>query len=172
MQEDLLNLTNTLYKLVEYFPEADPLKNKLKEKALQIMSRRSGIPPVAGESSIQEDVDLLLGFLLIAKNQGWLNDVNYLALSAEYGKIKAAENGSPPAKEVVKKEKVRLENLTGRKAKIVEFLEKKEKAQVMDLQKVLPDVTKRTIRRDLDELLGSGRIVRVGDFNQVFYRIK
>ena len=31
----------------------------------------------------------------------------------------------------------------------------------MDLQTVLPDITKRTIRRDLDELLGADKIVRL-----------
>ena len=41
----------------------------------------------------------------------------------------------------------------------------------MDLQTILPDITKRTIRRDLDELLESGKITRLGDFNQVFYKI-
>jgi DeoR/GlpR family transcriptional regulator of sugar metabolism len=62
-------------------------------------------------------------------------------------------------------------NLTARQQKIIEFLKQKEKAQVADLQQVLPDVTKRTIRRDLDELLVSGIIVRMGEFNQVFYQI-
>jgi len=50
-------------------------------------------------------------------------------------------------------------------------LSDKEKAQVMDLQTVLPAVTKRTIRRDLDALLSLGQIVRLGEFNQVFYRV-
>jgi hypothetical protein len=59
-----------------------------------------------------------------------------------------------------------------RQKKIVEFLENKQKAQVMDLQKILPDVTKRTIRRDLDELLQIGKIVRTGEFNQVFYTLR
>jgi DeoR/GlpR family transcriptional regulator of sugar metabolism len=41
----------------------------------------------------------------------------------------------------------------------------------MDLQKVLPNITKRTIRRDLDELLETGKIIRMGEFNRVFYKI-
>jgi len=63
------------------------------------------------------------------------------------------------------------DKLTARQRKILEFLAKNERAQVMDLQTVLPDVTKRTIRRDLDELLATGKIVRLGDFNQVFYQL-
>jgi predicted HTH transcriptional regulator len=58
-----------------------------------------------------------------------------------------------------------------RQEKILEFLNNNGKAQVMDLQTILPDITKRTIRRDLDELLESGKIIRLGEFNQVFYKI-
>jgi DeoR/GlpR family transcriptional regulator of sugar metabolism len=50
-------------------------------------------------------------------------------------------------------------------------LDKNKKAQVMDLQKVLPDITKRTIRRDLEDLLRASKIMRMGEFNQVFYKI-
>ena len=71
-----------------------------------------------------------------------------------------AERQSPP-----------LSEISARQRKILEFLTNNEKAQVMDLQKILPDVTKRTIRRDLDELLETGNIVRMGEFNEVFYKI-
>jgi len=57
-----------------------------------------------------------------------------------------------------------------RQKKILDFLQEHKKAQVMDLQTILPNITKRTIRRDLDELLKMGRIIRLGEFNQVFYR--
>jgi DeoR/GlpR family transcriptional regulator of sugar metabolism len=43
---------------------------------------------------------------------------------------------------------------------------------VMGLQAILPDVTKRTIRRDLDELIRLGRVVRTGDYNGVSYQLK
>src|SRR5437868_6535715 len=53
---------------------------------------------------------------------------------------------------------------------LLDMLSKREKAQVADLIKELPSVTKRTIRRDLDDLLKKGKIVRVGEWNQVFYQ--
>jgi len=70
-----------------------------------------------------------------------------------------------------KKEPQNFVKLSDRQQKIIKFLSDKEKAQVMDLQEVLPTVTKRTIRRDLDELLATGRVVRLGEFNQVFYKV-
>ena len=202
MQDKLLKLTNTVYKVLEFFPESDPLKNRAKDRALQIL-----------ENPTEDDIDVLLGYLWIGKMQGWLNSVNFLIISNEYDKItlrlrsgqekaapsahKVGEMGEPrpegreiepmigdtsvpqtekpktaPATVLTNTEPETPFSLSGRQSKILDFLNKNEKAQVMDLRTILPDVTKRTIRRDLDELLEAGKIVRMGEFNQVFYKIK
>ena len=185
MEEKFLKLTNSVYKVLEYFPEADPLKNRAKDKALVIMETLVEAAPRDGASLalLGRDIDILLGYLWIAKTQKWLNSVNYLIIANEYEKIKedikpvieltkklpgmdsAPQEPKTPPAPILGVE-------TDRQKQILEFLSKNEKGQVMDLQTVLPDITKRTIRRDLDELLESGKIVRVGDFNQVFYQIK
>lgn len=229
MEEKFIKVTNAAYKVLEFFPEADPLKYRAKDKALVIMENLAFISGTdarldqsgQGSSSLQrdkvktqisEDIDILLGYLWIGKVQGWLSPVNHLIISNEYEKIKKDLHqlaGIAPYKEMTKKlpeidkEINFVESLfaktsasqleekepapsasnpdrqspppheaTARQGKIIEFLEKNEKAQVMDLQKILPDITKRTIRRDLDELLESGKIDRFGEFNQVFYKIK
>jgi hypothetical protein len=223
MNEKFLKLTNAVYKVLEFFPESDPLKNRAKDKALIIMDSLILVNENSGWASFQkekikvqllEDIEILLGYLWIGKTQKWLNSVNYIIIANEYEKIrnemapivtpvipdKSPEeyfdgelvgepkltdnpelddkegdilNGinidlpvqtgrqSPPSHEV-----------TARQSKIIEYLSKNEKAQVMDLQTVLPDITKRTIRRDLDDLLESGKVIRTGDFNQVSYQLK
>lgn len=222
MNEEFLKLTNAVYKALEYFPESDPLKNRAKDKALSIMESLVSLSDTSGWISFQkektktyilEDIDILLGYLWIAKTQKWLNSANYMIIANEYEKLKQSlkpiisikmavqgnldnnpkenENIEPAAPSFSKTEnnkeiktslspilknteaiKKTPEYIPPRQEKIIDFLGKNEKAQVMDLQKVLPDVTKRTIRRDLDELMSSGKIVRIGDFNQVFYKIK
>ncbi|MFA6190581.1 MAG: DeoR family transcriptional regulator [Candidatus Staskawiczbacteria bacterium] len=211
INKDFLKLTNTIYKLLEFFPESDPLKNRAKDKALTIMDNLVLINETSGWASFQkekikvqllEDIDMLLGYLWIGKTQGWLNSVNYLIVVNEYEKIKEiAEPTLEPTQKlpgfgdkgiIQEKENIVQENIiressafalsdrqtpplhevTARQRQILEFLEKNQKAQVMDLQTILPDVTKRTIRRDLDELLLANKIVRLGDFNQVFYKIR
>lgn len=191
-----LKLTNTVYKLLEFFPESDPLKNRAKDRALVIMEHLFLINENSGWVSFQkdkiraqltEDIDVLLGYLWIGKTQGWLNSVNCLIISNEYEKIK---NSIQPIIELTQKlpgidkievkqeEAIELEpinnqqGISTRQEKILEFLIKNKKAQVMDIQTILPNVTKRTIRRDLDELLEADKVVRSGDFNQVFYHIK
>jgi len=139
------------------------------------------------KNQVIEDIDALLGYLWIAKSQNWLSSVNFLILSNEYEKIKKEIR---PALELTRKlpgmeerqaesdsqkqtgnQYQPVQEIRGRQKQILEFLSKNGRAQVSDLQKVLPDITKRTIRRDLEELLRAGKIQRLGDFNQVFYKL-
>ncbi len=198
MDQELVKLTSSAYKLLDFFPESDPLKNRAKEKVLEIMSALGG-SSLGGENSgdwmavgkffsterekkkiqVIEDIEILLGYLEIGKLQGWLSGINCLIVSEQYKKIKdriylrpelvkeATAEIKWPEKSVETEEK----DISSRQRKILEFLEKNEKAQVMDLQIVLPKVTKRTIRRDLDELLKMSKIQRMGEFNKVFYKL-
>jgi DNA-binding transcriptional ArsR family regulator len=198
MQEKFLNLTGVAYKLLEYFPELDLSAVKAREKILAIME---GLVLVEGtennqkiKEKIAEDIEMLLGYFKIGKTQGWISQMNYLIISSEYAKIKQKiiatsdvaiivvekpqEQRTQKVAEPVldksgsqKKESQNFVKLSDRQQKIIKFLSDKEKAQVMDLQEVLPTVTKRTIRRDLDELLATGKVVRLGEFNQVFYKV-
>ena len=235
-------LTNTVYRLLEFFPESDPLKNRAKDKALAIMEHltllnetrrlpagRQGwatFADVFSEEKIKvklvEDIDILLGYLWIGKSQGWLNSVNCLITSNEYEKIKndikqiigpvkeltqklpgidlpsqvlrseISEGESPTIEQKTQITADPVLNNTGveddmtpsfdkaefastkalaRQEKILGFLAKNEKAQVMDLMAILPNITKRTIRRDLYDLLQGAKIIRAGSFNQVSYKL-
>ncbi len=206
MEDKFLKLTNSVYKVLEFFPESDPLKNRAKDKALAIMDSLILMGETSGWMSFQkeklkvqvlEDIDTLLGYLWIGKMQGWLNSANYLIINSEYEKIKRdlgpvleptqkLPGFEPMQMPVIKPEPVAesieennvaedddtIEKVTERQSKILEYLKNNETAQVMNLQAVLPNVTKRTIRRDLDRLLESGAIEREGDFNEVSYKIK
>jgi hypothetical protein len=228
-----VKLTNIVYKLLEFFPESDPLKNRAKDRALAIMEHLVLIDERSKECpgwtsfqsekfkiQLSEDIDILLGYIWIGKSQGWLNSSNCLIVTNEYEKIKKgikpaieltqklpgidrisniekdfhpSKNTDKESEQIEPKEQLspvlnntesettgfsisnkqddNLHELTERQKMIFEFIEKNGKAQVMDLQTILPDITKRTIRRDLDELLQSGKIIRMGDYNQVFYKI-
>lgn len=159
MQEGLAKLTGQVYKALEFFPETDPLKIRAKEKALLIM-----------ENPAAKDIDLLLGYLEVARSQGWMNATNFLIISQEYKKIQELIKKPPEPKILPQAPKVEFK-ATERQKIILQFLQESKKAQVMDLQAVLPDITKRTIRRDLDELLDMGQIKRLGEFNTVFYQL-
>jgi len=222
MNSGFTKLTNTVYKILEFFPESDPLKNRAKDKALAIMDNLILINENSGWASFQnekikthilEDIDMLLGYLWIAKSQGWLNSINFLIVSNEYEKIRkdikpilepievleptqklpgmedvkesiqiapnpvlssegAKNDEAPFSFGLSDQQNQSTHEVTDRQRIIIDFLNKNGKAQVMDLQTVLPDITKRTIRRDLEDLLETEKIARFGEFNSIFYKIK
>lgn len=226
-ENDFLRLTNTVYRVLDFFPDGDPLKYKAKEKALAIVEHLTLISATHGWVSLKkemasaqvlDDIEVLKQYLSIGKNQGWLDNINFLIIIKEYDTIKneikplrgvIGQNlviGPPPParlgsgvkantvegdKEIVdtkeplanknsqevggtpgvEQSSLRGKEYSQRQKKILQILATREKAQVSDLIKELPNITKRTVRRDLDDLLKRGKIVRAGEWNQVFYII-
>jgi len=181
-------LTNALYKIIEFFPEEDPLKNKTKEKALEVME---GLVKQSDSEQVLKDIDVLKGYLMVGKSQGWIDNINFLILSKEYDKVKE-EIGSvaevmqrgtglleetkeiPFSKnkgEIKEKTDIPQNSISDRQEKILKILEEQGKAQVGDLKKVFSEVSKRTLRRDLDNLLKKKIVVRTGEWNQVVYKL-
>ncbi len=228
MQDKFIKTINATYRILDFFPQNDPLKNKAKEKALEILEgltllnqSQSLILKENRERSLKalSDVELLKNYLTVAKDLGWLDSLNFLTFFQEYKLIedflkeqlsvfsnlnKVVKDFNAPVNELgsknqksrsldskiietgdyqnqrpavaEKRSPVGASNLpatkmTTRQGKILEILNKNQKAQVSDFIKELPNITKRTIRRDMDDLLKSGRIIRTGQWNQVFYQI-
>jgi len=202
-EEKYLKLTDVLYKVIESFPEEEPLKNKTKGKALEIMEnlvlislpQASPNPGIIQKDKVSnhilKDIEVLKSYLKLGKSQGWIDNLNFLILSEEYDKIK--EEIQPAVKVMqrgaglVKETKppvliggcggkevsmaISDEPISERQRKILKILEKQEKAQVGDLKKVFVQISKRTLRRDLDSLLKKKKVVRTGEWNEVFYRL-
>ena len=190
MENELVKITSAVYKLLDFFPEGEPLKNRAKDKALAIMENKD---KASGQFS--EDIEILLNYLKLAKSFGWIDSVNFLIISKEYENIKktVSNETKPTANIVAQTQKVTFQKtvenqisfteerinqpkvseflISERQKKILQILSEKGKAQVSDFKTVLADVTKRTIRRDLDELLKNKEIIRVGEWNQVFYQV-
>lgn len=94
------------------------------------------------------------------------------------GPNQSTESEQPMIKKEEQKEKglsarasARKEALSERQRKILKMMASREKTQVADIVKEMPDITKRTIRRDLDDLLKRGKVLRLGEWNEVFYKI-
>lgn len=203
MKEDFIKIINETYKVIDFFPDSEPLKVKAKERVLMVLENVTLIFGVEGWTSLKKEkavaefldnVEILENYLALGKYQGWIDSINFLIIKKEYKKIKdqiEVPKGSfiesikmipePREESLVKKlpklekvdkdvEPVSGKHLSERQNKILNILLKKEKVQVSDIIKEIPKITKRTIRRDLDDLLKKGKIVRVGEWNQVFYK--
>ncbi len=58
-----------------------------------------------------------------------------------------------------------------RQGKIMGMLREKGQAQVWEIKKLFPDVSKRTIRRDFEQLVEKKVLNRIGEKNATFYKI-
>lgn len=206
MKEDFIRVINETYKIIDFFPDSEPLKLKIKERLLMVLEDLTLISGAEGWISLKKEkaitefldnIEILESYLKLSKYQGLLDNINFLIIQKEYKKIKdgidapkgiikdslkmipqVSELKEEPLvnklsepKEIVKKtELISSKDLSDRQSKILDILLRKEKVQVSDIIKEIPNITKRTIRRDLDDLLKKEKIIRVGEWNQVFYK--
>lgn len=225
MKENFVKVINATYKLLDFFPDSEPLKYKAKERALKVLENLTLISDVSGWVSLQkerasaellDDIEVLKNYLQLGKYQGWVGGINFLILLKEYDKIKSqithpkgniklaitqkvesimvgispeagnklssvdqAPKDNKPNNSPLKtnlqpplaKTDGQQEKTPERQEKILNIIGNMRKAQVSDIIKEIPNITKRTIRRDLDELLKKAKIVRSGEWNKISYQI-
>src|ERR1041384_2144214 len=102
MQCDISKITNALYKILDFLPESDPLKNRAKEKALAILENATLVSDSEGwvslknllsvereeaKAKLHSDIEVLESYLAIGRNQGWINAMNFLIITNEYNLI-------------------------------------------------------------------------------------
>ncbi|TET83809.1 MAG: DeoR family transcriptional regulator [Candidatus Nealsonbacteria bacterium] len=196
-----IQLTANLYRLTLLFPKKEPLRYKMRELADDILANLTSILRGSFYKSknlileTEKDLEILNGFFEVAKNQNWVSPFDVLEVQKEYSKIgeeikKLSDSHLPttetvelparaelpsripsPAGSTIRKEKGSLER-NPRQQKILEILKEKGKAQVWELKQIFPEVSKRTLRRDFEQMFNQGLIERMGERNETFYQIK
>lgn len=182
-KDDLLRLTNNLYRLTLFFPKKEPLRYKMREIADDVLAsslRITNYYESPNNKNLQgsdpcnlilEDLTVLDGFFEVAKNQNWVSPNDILKLKEEYIKL-GEEFKKLKIKEKRQVENLRQEMMPIRQQKILEILKEKERVQVWEIKKIFPEVSKRTLRRDFNNLLKRGIIERIGEKNVTFYKLK
>ena len=175
----LIKLTLAVYKVTKIFPNKEPLKSLIREKANQILA---DFILKNKKKNIQENIDVLNGYFEIAEKQNWVDELNFLVLKREYNEIREEledKTDKIEIKEKIIKKSLKLSNphpdpilLNNRCERILEVLKEKEKAQIWEFKKVFPEVTKRTLRRDFEFLLKQRLVIRAGENNNVYYMLK
>lgn len=166
-REYLIKLTGAVYKVTAVFPENEPLKFKIREIADEILA------DLILESEISNKIEVLTAFFDLAESQNWVDSKNFLILQQKYNEIKKEllEFSEPKQQKSVSLSSEN-QNLSERQKKILQILKNREKTQVGELQKTFSDVSKRTLRRDIDDLLGQGLVDRVGQWNEIYYKVR
>lgn len=189
MQEDfIIKLTGSLYRVVEVFPE-DVLKMAIKKEAVDILRNYF----LKKSKDVLQGIDVLLSLLEVAENQNWAQKENFLVLQENYQKLQqglletfpsnSCNNIHSKSKDVAKpagltkakenRQALDFTQITNeRHKKILKFLQKASQGQIQDFKGILPEVSKRTLRRDMDQLLKLKAVKRIGDKNNTVYQMK
>ena len=179
----MIQLTNKLYHLTLFFPKKEPLRYKMRELADDFLIKPN-----------EKDLEALDNFFEVALVQNWVNPSDILAIKREYANLvgelkKKKQDKKKPSfakaasfAEVASATKAESEGKDNpvvvkayhspRQEKIIEFLKENGRAQVWQVKQILPDISKRTLRRDFENMLGKGKIERLGERNNTFYQIK
>jgi hypothetical protein len=182
----LIQLTNSLYRLTLLFPKKEPLRYKMRELADDVLVRPS-----------EKDLEALNRFFEVAKVQNWVSPFDVLAIQKEYDNIREElnlisektpqifpETAAPRTlSKIINNNNILPEIISRmpefqsserneRQERILAFLRENGRAQVWEVKQVFPEVTKRTLRRDFEQMLGQGVIERMGEKNSTFYQAK
>ena len=191
-KQDIIELTNKVYKLTLLFPKKEPLRYRIREISNRILENSINLEnlnqPAQQDSFLifetEKNLEIITSYFEVAKWQNWVSYFDILEIKENYDKIKSdllksvenseQEQGSIQAKpfkpEQIKKS-ISKKGLDKRKEKILDILKEKEKIQVWELNKLLPEVSKRTLRRDFEQLLKQGLVQRIGEKNNTFYKL-
>jgi hypothetical protein len=182
----LIQLTNNLYRLTILFPKKEPLRYKMRELADDILVRPN-----------ESDLEALNRFFEVAKTQNWVSPFDVLAIQKEYDNVREelnlisektpqifsetavprvlsqiVNNNSLMPEKFVQMPEFQSSERNERQERILAFLRENGRAQVWEVKQVFPEVTKRTLRRDFEQMLGQGVIERMGEKNNTFYQVK
>jgi len=168
----LIQLTSNLYRLTLFFPKKEPLRYKMREVADDILIKPN-----------EKDLEVLDSFFEIAIRQNWVSPFELLAIKKEYDNLRdrlKTEKQEKKKKNILKNSSsvevaprpLLLKAITERQEKIISFLKENGRVQVWQIKKLFPEVSKRTLRRDFEQLLKQGIIERLGERNDTFYQIK
>ncbi|MEA3453057.1 MAG: DeoR family transcriptional regulator [Patescibacteria group bacterium] len=170
----IIKLTLAVYQVTGFFPENEPLQHQIRQKANNILADFINI----GSSNFEKqgtlkEIQVVLAYFSIAKQQNWVDIKNFLVLSREYKKIRDYFSEIPLKQvKIAKKPKIlvakeqkplikKASNPNNRQEKIIKMIEDKGEISLIELRQVFSGITSRTLRRDLRNLADKSKIKRI-----------
>ena len=188
--EEIIKLTNAVYKVTNLFPAKDPLKIAIRKEALDVLFFSilvaKGVDPKS-KGNVFTSLKLLEAYFQISSKQNWVDERNFEILQAEYDKVKQLfEELSKKSKPEKKKpdlnqpkeekkeitgKQIEYEKLSDIQLKVLEILQNKGQLKPNELKEFFPKVSARSIRRELRELKEKNIICAFGSGKAIFYEI-
>lgn len=190
-RQNLNALILAIYKVTDRFPQDEILRTRLREQALNILSHAEHAYLGDDEhfSKFIASVRTLINYCELAEKQNWIDSNNFMILKNAFfkflnsfqiqerkglvaGRREEAKFSIPKRKTPPKVQKQENSiNLNQRQESILKHLKQNNMTQVAQLADLLPSISRRTIRRDLDKLVNAGLVLKQGKTNGTIYKI-
>lgn len=179
----IIKLTLAVYQMSEWWPETNLLKFQLRNLANEILTGFISMAYHNPGSDMQvwlfKNIQAFQQSLSEVRAQKLINRREFLLFRKEYGRVGGEIKGLVGLKRTksLKKEKdsvkesIFKQELNQRQEKILKILRKKPRIQVWEFKGFFPDISKRTLRRDLEDLLKKELVERKGEWNKIFYNL-
>jgi hypothetical protein len=142
-EENIIKLTNALYKVTGLFPKEEPLKFAIRKEALDVLFFTALIKGESLTITREErgyyfkkaagKIDLIGTYFDIAENQDWINEKNFSILRSEYGALKEIfEFEAKKSEEAKKPIALKKEEAAAGKAEEPEEEEPEKKEKIVD----------------------------------------
>jgi len=188
--EEIIKLTNAVYKVTDLFPPKDPLKTAIRKEALDVLF--FSVLALKGFSSKSRgdvfiSLKLLEAYFQVSSKQKWVHERNFEILRMEYSKVRqffevlAKKNKPEPKKTVQAQEKtekseiasrqIEYEKLSDIQLRVLEVLQNKGQLKPNEINGFFPKISSRSIRRELRELREKHIIDSSGSGKAIYYQI-
>lgn len=195
-----IQLTLGLYRVTDIFPDKEPLKYKIREKANEILAHFAGSnfdPAGADSQKVIEDLNILNVYFDVAQSQNWIDDRNFLVLKQGYANIREVffqkivasptikDNKPEPksmsyvspkpraqAKPRAPRQVIEEDSNGSRKEEVYSLLQNKGPMRLIQLVEHFPGISLRTLRRDLVKLVKTAKVERYDQGKLTYYKPK
>jgi len=193
-REHLNSLVLAVYKVTELFPPNETLRVRLREQGLNVLSRaeHAYLGDVDYFNKFIASIRTLINYCEVAQRQNWVDERNFIILKkslhqflnempqytlfaknsnrrGDRPKSSLAEANFSPSSE--QKSAVKKQSLSRRQKQILQHLQENNTVEIAQLADIVPQVSKRTIRRDLNTLISHGLIQKTGKTNGTIYEL-
>jgi len=163
MQEKALDLVLAVYRVTKTFPEGEVLIGQMRGTANSILAEII----LNRKKEAGKQIKIILAYIDIARNQGWVNNINFDVLEKEYKNL-LIKNGSKKKKRSVSE---KINDLNKRQYKILNYIKSKEDVKMGELVEFLGGASPRTVSRDIRIMADKKLLIREGRGRGSIYKI-
>ena len=177
-KEDIIKIVVGTYKVTNLIPDNEPLRFKIRDTANDILAMFAGSNPhITDVKALNSKISIILAYFDVAKTQNYTDIGNFDILKRNYIRLKQTESVSVQETKEKPRTVVVTKKVEKPKIKVIKSVDSskpnKRQTQVMNLVKMrgqisleelkrsFPQVTPRTLRRDINSLSEKGIIQRI-----------